>query len=63
MRRRDFAAFLTSAIAIPRLALAQDRPKLARVGFLGPAPQQTSRRASTRCAPGYGSWATSRART
>ena len=38
MKRRDFVAFLTSAIAFPRLALAQDRPKLARVGFLGPAP-------------------------
>ena len=37
MRQRDFVAFLTSAIAFPRIALAQDRPKLARVGFLGPA--------------------------
>jgi ABC-type uncharacterized transport system substrate-binding protein len=38
MRRREVVAFLATAAASPRLALAQERTKVARIGFLGPAP-------------------------
>jgi len=38
MRRREVIAGLASAAAAPYLALAQDRAKVARIGFLGPTP-------------------------
>src|SRR5215211_2612726 len=38
MRRREFVCGLASAAAAPCLALAQDRAKVARIGYLGPAP-------------------------
>jgi putative tryptophan/tyrosine transport system substrate-binding protein len=38
MRRREVVAFLATAAASPQLALAQERTKVARIGFLGPAP-------------------------
>src|SRR5215217_7867825 len=38
MRRRVFVCGLASAAAAPCLALAQAQMKIARVGFLGPAP-------------------------
>jgi putative tryptophan/tyrosine transport system substrate-binding protein len=38
MRRRAVVAFLGTVAAAPRLALAQERTKAARIGFLGPAP-------------------------
>ena len=38
MRRREVVAFLATAAASPRLALAQERTKVARIGFLCPAP-------------------------
>ena len=38
MRRRHILTLLVSTVASHRLALAQDRTKLARIGYLGPAP-------------------------
>src|SRR4051794_11363427 len=38
MRRRVFVCGLTSAAVAPCLALAQDRTKIARIGYLGLAP-------------------------
>jgi putative tryptophan/tyrosine transport system substrate-binding protein len=38
MRRREFVCGLASAAAAPCLALAQDRAKVARIGYLGLAP-------------------------
>jgi len=38
MRRREVIAFLSGALAAPYLVLAQERTKVARVGYLGPAP-------------------------
>src|SRR5215218_4507512 len=38
MRRRVFVCGLASAAAAPCLALAQDRAKVARIGYLGLAP-------------------------
>ena len=63
MRRREVVAFLATAAASPRVALAQERPKVARIGFLGLLPLPISRRVWTRYEPGCGSSATSRART
>ena len=38
VRRREFVCGLASAAAAPCLALAQDRAKVARIGYLGLAP-------------------------
>src|SRR4051812_3811534 len=38
MRRREVIVLMASLIAVPRPALAQERAKIARVGYLGPAP-------------------------
>jgi len=38
MRRREFIAALAGAAASPRLVPAQERTKVARIGYLGPAP-------------------------
>ena len=38
MTRREVLAFLVGATIAPRVSLAQERSKMARVGYLGPAP-------------------------
>jgi putative tryptophan/tyrosine transport system substrate-binding protein len=38
MRRRDFIAGLAGAAVAPHLGYAQERAKVARIGYLGPAP-------------------------
>src|SRR3954454_12273393 len=38
MRRREIVAVLACAVAVPPLAPAQERAKVARVGYLGTAP-------------------------
>ena len=38
MRRRAFNALFAIAFTTPRLVLAQERAKLARIGYLGLAP-------------------------
>jgi putative tryptophan/tyrosine transport system substrate-binding protein len=38
MRRRDVIALLPSAAMAPHVALAQERARVARIGYLGPAP-------------------------
>ena len=38
MRRRNVLALLATAVAFPRVSLAQEGTKFARIGYLGPAP-------------------------
>ena len=38
MRRRQVFALIATTIASPSVAFAQDRAKIARIGYLGPAP-------------------------
>jgi putative tryptophan/tyrosine transport system substrate-binding protein len=38
MRRREFIGLIASALVAPHVAFAQAQMKIARVGFLGPAP-------------------------
>ena len=38
MRRRNVLALFATAVALPRVSLAQEGTKFARIGYLGPAP-------------------------
>ena len=38
MRRREVSGLIASALVAPHVAFAQAQMKIARVGFLGPAP-------------------------